>query len=129
MTLQERARDAWLYATVVAFVAASIYWVVEPAQSSTSDATHFEANLMPSAPPTKNEKTASVGNLIGGLERRLEDDPNDGKGWLLLAKSHDHLGNTAAAWKSYARAKELGANDDALETKLAARLFPIPSQQ
>jgi len=129
MTLLERARDAWLYATVVAFVAASIYWVVEPVQSSTSDATRFEATSTPSAPPAKNEKTASVGNLIGGLERRLEDDPNDGKGWLLLAKSHDHIGNSAAAWNAYARARELGTNDDALETKLAARLFPTPNQK
>ena len=129
MTLLPHARDAWLYAAIVAFVAASIYWVVEPAQSSSADTSRFEGRSMPSTAPTKTEKTASVGDLIGGLGRRLEEDPNDGKGWLLLAKSHDHLGNTAAAWSSYARAKELGTSDDALEAKLAARLLPPPNQE
>ena len=129
MTSLPHVRDAWLYAAIVAFVAASIYWVVEPAQSSSSDSTRFEGLSMPSAAPTKTEKTASVAELIGGLERRLEEDPNDGKGWLLLAKSHDHLGNTAAAWSSYARAKELGTSDDALEIKLTEHLLPTPTQQ
>ena len=129
MTLLTHARDAWLYAAIVAFVAATIYWVVEPAQSSSSETTRFEGASMSSTAPTKKEKTASVGDLIGGLERRLEENPNDGKGWLLLAKSHDHLGNTAAAWSSYARAKELGTSDDALEIKLTARLLPAPTQQ
>ena len=129
MTLLPHARDAWLYAAIVAFVAASIYLVVEPAQSSSADTSRFESRSMPSTTPTKTEKTASVGDLIGGLERRLEENPNDGKGWLLLAKSHDHLGNTSAAWSSYARAKELGTSDDALEAKLAARLLPPPNQE
>lgn len=129
MTLLPHARDAWLYGAIVAFVAASIYWVVEPAQSSSSDSTGFEGPSMPSLAPTKKEKTASVGDLIGGLERRLEENPNDGKGWLLLAKSHDHLGNTAAAWSAYARAQELGTSDDALEIKLTERLLPTPTQQ
>ena len=129
MTLLRRARDAWPYAAIVSFVAATIYWVVEPAQSSSSYLTRFEVSSTPSIVSTKKEKTASVGELIGGLERRLEENPNDGKGWLLLAKSHDHLGNTAAAWSSYARAKELGTSDDALEIKLAARLLTAKSQE
>ena len=129
MTLLPQAREAWLYAAIIAFVAASIYWVVEPAQSSSSDSIRYEDPAMPSTAAAKKEKTASVGDLIGGLERRLEENPNDGKGWLLLAKSHDHLGNTAAAWSSYARAKELGTSDDALEIKLAERLLPTPTQQ
>lgn len=129
MTLLTHARDAWLYAAIVAFVAASIYWVIEPAQSSSSDSTRFENPSIPSTATTKREKTASVGDLIGGLESRLEENPNDGNGWLLLAKSHDHLGNTAAAWSSYAHAKELGSSDDALEIKLAARLLPPPNQE
>ena len=129
MTLLRRARDAWPYAAIVAFVAATIYWVVEPAQSSPSYLTGFEVSSTPSIVPTKKENTASVGELIGGLERRLEENPNDGEGWLLLAKSHDHLGNTAAAWSSYARAKELGTSDDAFEVKLATHLLPAKSQE
>ena len=64
MTLLSHARDASLYAAIVAFVAASIYWVVEPAQSSSADTSRFEGPSMPSTASTKKEKTASVGDSI-----------------------------------------------------------------
>ena len=63
-----------------------------------------------------------VGSLIGGLEARLAENPDDAKGWLLLARSHDHLGNDDEAWNAYSRARELGMNDETLELKLAANM-------
>ena len=71
--------------------------------------------------PTQ-DRSASVGSLIGGLEARLTENPDDAKGWLLLARSHDHLGNDDEAWNAYSRARELGMNDEALELKLAANM-------
>ena len=69
--------------------------------------------------PTQ-DRSASVGTLIGGLEARLAQNPDDAKGWLLLARSHDHLGDNAKAWDAYSRARDLGMSDAALELKLAA---------
>lgn len=71
--------------------------------------------------PTQ-DRSASVGSLIGGLEARLAENPDDAKGWLLLARSHDHLGNNDEAWNAYSRARELGMNDETLELKLAANM-------
>lgn len=71
--------------------------------------------------PTQ-DRSASVGSLIGGLEARLAENPDDAKGWLLLARSHDHLGNDDEAWNAYSRARELGMNDETLELKLAANM-------
>jgi cytochrome c-type biogenesis protein CcmH len=71
--------------------------------------------------PTQ-DRSASVGSLIGGLEARLAKNPDDAKGWLLLARSHDHLGNNDEAWSAYSRARELGMNDETLELKLAANM-------
>jgi cytochrome c-type biogenesis protein CcmH len=71
--------------------------------------------------PTQ-DRSASVGALIGGLEARLADHPEDAKGWVLLARSHDHLGNNAKAWSAYSRARDLGMSDAALEIKLAANM-------
>lgn len=71
--------------------------------------------------PTQ-DRSASVGSLIGGLEARLAENPDDAKGWLLLARSHDHLGNNDEAWSAYSRARELGMNDESLELKLAANM-------
>lgn len=68
------------------------------------------------------EKTASVGALVGRLRARLVANPDDAKGWILLARSHDHLGNNDKAWNAYARARELGMADEALELKLAANM-------
>ena len=71
--------------------------------------------------PTQ-DRSASVGSLISGLEARLAENPDDAKGWLLLARSHDHLGNNDEAWNAYSRARDLGMNDEALELKLAANM-------
>jgi cytochrome c-type biogenesis protein CcmH len=69
-----------------------------------------------------SDKTASVGTLVGGLEARLVANPDDAKGWILLARSHDHLGNHEKAWNAYSRARDLGTTDHALELKLAANM-------
>lgn len=71
--------------------------------------------------PTQ-DRSASVGTLIGGLEARLAENPDDAKGWLLLARSHDHLGDHDKAWSAYSHARDLGMSDEALELKLAANM-------
>lgn len=71
--------------------------------------------------PTQ-DRSASVGTLIGGLEARLAENPDDAKGWLLLARSHDHLGDNDKAWSAYSHARDLGMSDEALELKLAANM-------
>jgi len=64
------------------------------------------------------DKAASVETLLAGLEERLRSNPDDGKGWLLLAKSYDHVGRTADASEAYARAIALGITDESLSTRL-----------
>lgn len=66
---------------------------------------------------------APVSSLIGGLEQRLADNPNDAKGWALLAQSYAFVGNTEGAERARQRAVELGFDDLALEqrVKLAER--------
>jgi cytochrome c-type biogenesis protein CcmH len=59
-----------------------------------------------------------VNSLLAGLEQQLRDDPGDATGWLLLAKSYDHLGRTSDAAAAYDRATELGKSDNDLEARL-----------
>ena len=70
------------------------------------------------APRSEERKAASVTDLLAGLERRLQEDPEDAKGWLLLAKSYDHLGRHDDAAMAYEKAAGLGLADDALEARL-----------
>ena len=67
---------------------------------------------------TNDTKAASVGTLLTGLEQRLQDNPDDAKGWLLLAKSYDHLGRSRDAAAAYDKAVELGISDSTLEARL-----------
>jgi hypothetical protein len=82
----------------------------ELASAGASLAAARESSVDPS-----NGKAAPIGDLVSGLERRLAENPDDGKGWLLLAKSYDHLGDPIRAASAYSRARELGFVDAALE--------------
>lgn len=83
----------------------------EPHRSSAVKATHPRGDT--------GSKAASVTELLSGLEQRLRDNPDDAKGWLLLAKSYDHLGRSEDATDAYDRAVALGLSDGALEARLS----------
>jgi tetratricopeptide (TPR) repeat protein len=79
---------------------------------------------------------ASVGTLVDGLKSRLAQETDDAGGWLLLARSYEHLGRYQDATDAYERAKSLGKADSDLEkTLLAGRVVaststnidPLPS--
>lgn len=53
----------------------------------------------------------SVASLVTGLEERLSNEPDDAKGWLLLAKTYQHLGRNDDARTAYAKAVALGQPD------------------
>lgn len=65
---------------------------------------------------TQQSNVDSVASLIDGLAERLANNPQDAGGWLLLAKSHKHLGNRDQAATAYARAIALGRQDPGLDT-------------
>ena len=67
----------------------------------------------------QSEKAASVASLLTGLETRLEENPDDGKGWLLLAQSYELLGRVDDARAAYDKATALGISDDEFASKLA----------
>ncbi len=67
---------------------------------------------------SKTDGIAPVANLLAGLEQRLTDNPDDAKGWLLLAKSYQHLGETDKAMAAYEKAVQLGQADAALAESL-----------
>jgi len=64
-------------------------------------------------------KLPSVGNLLDGLKAKLEKNPNDGDGWLLLAKSYQHLGRLQEARDAYANAVANGSSETSFESLLS----------
>lgn len=69
---------------------------------------------------TPNHSVAPVSEMIGHLERRLEAQPNDLKGWTLLAQSFAFIGQIDNARAAAARAVELGASASEIEQQIQA---------
>ena len=84
-------------------------------QATSSDAVANTRSVQSSG---QSDKVGSVTSLLSGLEARLAGNPDDAKGWLLLAKSYDHLGRSADAKDAYAKAAALGMMDADLEARL-----------
>jgi cytochrome c-type biogenesis protein CcmH len=62
---------------------------------------------------------APVESLIAGLAARLENEPDDAKGWALLSQSYAFLGDTAHAESALAKAVALGLDEAELRQRVA----------
>ena len=58
--------------------------------------------------------------MIGGLEARLREQPEDLKGWRLLARSYAYVGDMPRAASAAERAIALGADADEMRAIVAA---------
>lgn len=67
---------------------------------------------------SKVEGVPSVASLVSGLEERLANAPDDAKGWLLLAKTYQHLGRIDDARAALDKAVALGQSDTEFEELL-----------
>ena len=76
------------------------------------------------AAAAKTDAIAPVESLLAGLEQRLENNPDDAKGWLLLAKSYQHLGQDEKARSAYDKAEALGQVDTTFADSLASVAAP-----
>jgi cytochrome c-type biogenesis protein CcmH len=63
-------------------------------------------------------QAAPVESLLAGLEGRLAADPDDAKGWALLAQSYAFVGNFSAAENAVERAVALGFDGQELRTRV-----------
>ena len=106
-----------------------LYGVVgRPDVADYSAPVHTAQNNAPAMPAAREPgKAASVTALLAGLEARLQESPEDGKGWLLLAQSYEHLGNVSEAQSAYEKAVALGQSNAELEAKLAGKAIPEES--
>lgn len=134
-----KPRDAIVGVVLVAWVAiAGTKIYLDRAPSQARDATEASTFRLPEwsresaapAPTLSTDETramtaAPIGDLIGGLEARLATEPDDVKGWALLAQSYAFVGDTAGAERALQRAVALGADEQALRAQVqAARREP-----
>jgi hypothetical protein len=67
---------------------------------------------------TTESALGSVASMVDGLAARLENEPDDADGWILLARSYQHIGRHAEALDAYQHARALGKTDIDLEATL-----------
>ena len=99
-------------------VLATLTYVAIGSPGVTSATEH--ADMTRSADRGRSAGAGSVASLTTGLEARLEQQPDDGEGWLLLAKSYFYLGRLDEARHAYARAAALGNADDTVAQQVGA---------
>ena len=87
------------------------------ARSSSADRSQVSTNSANNGQSKKG--TASVASLVDGLKERLEQEPNDADGWILLARSYEHIGHRTEAIAAYDHAKSLGKTDPTLDKSLS----------
>lgn len=61
----------------------------------------------------------SVPAMIAQLENRLAFQPNDAKGWSLLAQSYAFIGNSSGIEHAVANAVRLGAQENILRSQIS----------
>ena len=101
--------------------AASLYGLVgSPQAASIEVPADTGVQSQPTAVSSPSTSLGSVASMVDSLAERLRQNPDDGKGWLLLARSYSHLKRTADAKDAYAQAASLGEHDEKLSTLFAS---------
>jgi len=98
-------------ALVPAFAIGLYMFIGAPEAVTANEADRPVARESGSAAIASSMSLDSVDSMLGGLKARLDEEPDDAGGWLLLAKSYRHLGQADAAANAYERAKALSTSD------------------
>ena len=106
-------------ASAVLLVGVSTYFVAGAAGTSGANNPHPAIVSSVPASTTTAMNLASVESMVGGLEDKLRTNPNDGKAWLLLAKSYRHMGRMDDARNAYRKAEALGSGDATVARQLS----------
>jgi hypothetical protein len=103
-----------LVAVFIPLLAVSLYAFLGPRDEVAVQ--HVATNSKPGA--ATDTSLGSVASMVDGLAARLESEPDDADGWVLLARSYLHIDRHADALDAYEHARALGKIDANLETEL-----------
>lgn len=103
-----------LIAAFVPLSAVGIYALLGSPDASTVQ--HVTNSRVPDT--AAESSLGSVASMLDGLAARLEKEPDDADGWILLARSYQHIGQHAEALDAYQHARALGKTDINLEASL-----------
>ena len=111
---KQRIGPAGIVAALPMFAVGLYLLVGSPQAAGIEPPTHNAIRQESSASPTTRKPVGSIASLVAGLAERVEKNPEDGKSWLLLARSYKHLQRTPDAIDAYQHAALLGEYDEEL---------------
>ena len=110
-------------AVVVSIFAIGLSSVTGSPDAVTAENDHAKDSRNSTGSSSNAKSSTSVGSvasMVDGLKERLNKEPDDANGWILLARSYEHLGRNEEAVSAYNRAKALRKSDSKLEESLVA---------
>lgn len=108
--LKSNRKNALLVVAIaLPLVAAGLYMNLgSPSLNANESANRSAARSSIGTGDAANDKLDSVASMLEGLAKRLEENPDDGSSWLLLARSYKHLNRVEDATDAYEKAVALG---------------------
>jgi len=122
----ERSRARWWVMVVLALAAAvaAYFLVLAPKRGPAGTASSGTTGTQSGAPA--GHGTSSVAGqgetVVDGLAARLKNNPQDGEGWAMLARSYRVLGRHAQALEAYQKAHAILGDDPGLLADYAEAL-------
>ena len=107
-----------LVAVFIPLLAVGLYALLGSPDKITTMQDHSSARTQE---PSTGRPLGTVGSMVEGLAERLTREPDDADGWILLARSYEHLGRHAEALDAYRRAEALGKVDTELEASIVGK--------
>ena len=77
---------------------------------------------------SSEDRSAMIRNMVKGLAARLEENPSDAQGWIMLARSYQVLKQSDKAQESLRRAQEVAPDDPALLIQLGTAIVDASEQ-
>ena len=110
-------------AVFISLLAVGLYSGLGAPEAVTAENDHAKDGRTVTGSRSMSKPAVSVGSvasLVDGLRERLDKEPDVAKGWILLARSYEHMGRNSEAVSAYNHAKALGKSDTKLEASLVA---------
>lgn len=102
---------AYLLGIGLPLIAAIFYWNVgQPELISNPASVGVPPAAATAGPPAERSQEQIAAN-VAKLAQRLESNPNDAQGWIMLARSYSSLEKYSEAAQAYAKATELNPKD------------------
>lgn len=111
---EKRVGSAGIVAALPMFAVGLYLLVGSPQAAGIEPPTHKAIRQGSGASPTTRKSVGSIASLVAGLAERVEKNPEDGKSWLLLARSYKHLQRMPESIDAYEHAALLGEYDEEL---------------